>query len=674
VIKYLQKGGTVAGTIGQALLGAAAGAVLVSGASGADVAFKSPAARGDYHWSGAYFGGTIAYGRGDARSTLLDPGPSPVRNGFGNLFGGAQLGYNHELPSRLVLGVETDIAFPNFLAADDVVSSRTTTETDIAHRLDGIGSVRGRLGYASGHWLIYTTGGFAWSQARFVQTPGLAADEDKVLRLAAGWALGAGAEVAIAPGWSAKFEYLYSDFGNVGATFPSGAHYDSRFDIHMLRVGLNRQLRWPDVPTPRPAKSGSDGSIPAIDWNVHGQFTIIGQGYPAFRSPYEGQNSLSGASQFKNITSGTAYVGIRQWAGTEIYANPEIMQGFGLSDTFGVAGFPNGEAQKAGFPMPRLDMARLFVRQTFGLGGEQETIADGPNQLAGEQDISRITLTVGRFATTDLFDGNTYSHDPRTSFLNWNLMCCGSYDWAMDKISYTWGAVIELNQKLWAFRAGYVLLPSESNGNMFDTHIPQRGQYLAELELRYALFSQPGKLRLFGWMNRGWMGGYADAVALPATSPNYPDIALTRQVRSNYGFVVNLEQAINDDLGIFSRATWSPGLVEVMGWTDCDQSLSLGAVLKGTSWGRPDDKIGLAGVVEGLSSEARAYFAAGGMGILIGDGKLNYRAEKVLEAYYALSLDKWTALTFDYQLIIDPGYNADRGPVSIYAARLHAEF
>jgi high affinity Mn2+ porin len=177
-----------------------------------------------------------------------------------------------------------------------------------------------------------------------------------------------------------------------------------------------------------------------------------------------------------------------------------------------------------------------------------------------------------------------------------------------------------------------------------------------------------------GWANRATMGSYAEAVALPVNSPNYPDITLTRKVRTNYGFVANLEQPITEDLGIFSRTSWDAGQTEKIGWTDCDRSFSVGAVLKGTSWGRPDDKIGIGGVIEGLSPEARAYFAAGGLGILIGDGKLNYRNEKIVEAYYAYSLNKWATLTFDYQLVADPAYNADRGPVSIFAGRFHAEF
>src|SRR3984893_7266631 len=249
--------------------------------------------------------------------------------------------------------------------------------------------------------------------------------------------------------------------------------------------------------------------------------------------------------------------------------------------------------------------------QLPGLGGEQETVEDGPNQLAGKQDISRITVTAGRFAVIDIFDGKTYSHDPRVAFLNWNMYSCGSS--------------AELNQKSWAIRAGYFLVPTVSNVNTFDTHIAEHGEYIGELELRYSLFSQPGKLRLMGWANIANAGSYADALALPVTTPNYPDITQTRQMRTNYGFVVNLEQAITSDLGVFSRASWSPGLVEIVGWTDCDASLSFGAVLKGNAWGRPDDKIGVAGGAEDLSPVARAYFAAGGLGVLIGDGQRQHR-------------------------------------------------
>jgi high affinity Mn2+ porin len=635
-----------------------------------------PAAPVSYDWTGFYVGGHVAYGLGQATRTLSDPAPSGVGNTFSSLYGGVQGGYNYVLPSRLLVGAEADITFPNFFEDGSIFTGGTALGTTVTDQIDYIATLRGRVGYAFDHWLFYGTGGFAWSQARFGETPGVASTEDKILLTRTGWALGLGAELAIAPNWTAQIEYLYDDFGTVAGVFPSGTAYRSAFDMQSLRLGLNYKLGASDPDPPGHIGSGPAGNswpVAPENWNVHGQFTFVEQGYPAFRSPYEGANSLSPANQAKNTVSATAFVGFRPWDGTDIYINPEITQGFGLSDTFGVAGFPSFEAQKASFPMPRVDVARVYVQQTFGLGGEQETIEDGPNQIAGKEDISRITLIAGRFSVTDFFDNNTYAHDGRKQFFNWNIDCCGSYDWTMDQLSYTWGAMAELNQKFWAFRAGYFLVPTVSNADDFDTHFPD-GEYISELELRYSLLSQPGKLRLMAWTNRANAGSYAAALAEPITTPTYPDITLVRQVRTNYGFDVNVEQAITSDLGVFSRATWNAGQDEIIAWTDCDESLSAGAQLKGTSWGRPDDKIGVAGLIEGLSDEARAYFAAGGLGILIGDGALSYQPEKILETYYSYSLNTWAALTFDYQFVADPAYNADRGPVHIFSGRLHAEF
>jgi high affinity Mn2+ porin len=626
-----------------------------------------------FDWSGWYVGGHVAISQGRGTSTLSNPDPVSVGDSFGSLYGGMQAGYNYVFPSRLLLGAEADITFPNFqTGADGLIFNGSTVQgTTVTDQIDYIATLRGRFGYAFDHWLIYGTGGFAWSQARFGETPGVASDEDLILLTRTGWTLGLGAEVAIAPDWTVRIEYLYDRFGAVAGVFPSGTGYRSVFDINALRFGLNYKLGVSDANMT--ARSSDLWPIARDNWNIHGQFTFIEQGYPAFHSPYEGANSLSGASQAKNTESATAFFGYRPWDGTEIYINPELTQGAGLSTTHGIAAFPSFEAQKANFPMPRIDMARAYVQQTFGLGGEQETIEDGPNQIAGTKDISRITLIAGRLAVTDFFDNNAYAHDGRTQFFNWNIDCCGSYDWTMDQISYTWGAMAELNQKFWAFRVGYFLVPVVSSNDNFDMNFPD-GEYIGELELRYSLVAQPGKLRLMAWLNRANMGSYAAALAEPITTPTYPDITLVRQVRTNYGFDVNLEQAITADLGVFSRATWSPGLDEIIGWTDCSESLSSGAVLKGTSWRRPNDTIGIGGVLEGLSPVARAYFAAGGLGILIGDGALNYRPEKVLESYYSYSLNKWASLAFDYQFVADPGYNADRGPVHIFSGRLHAQF
>ena len=486
---------------------------------------KAPAAPAPfYDWTGFYVGGHVANSVGRANSTLSDPEPTASTNPFNSQYGGLQAGYNYVLPSRLLLGIETDITFPQFFENGGIFTGGTAQGTTVTDQIDYIATLRGRFGYAFDHWMIYGTGGFAWSQARFGETPGVGSDEDKILLTRTGWALGLGAELAIAPGWTARVEYLYDRFGTVAGVFPSGTGYQSAFDIQALRLGLDRKLGWADADM---AANGSSDPWPIASdrWNVHGQFTFVEQGYPAFHSPYQGQNSLSGASQAKDTASATAFIGFRPWDGTDIYINPEITQGFGLSDTLGVAGFPNFEAQKASFPMPRFDLARVYVQQTFGLGGEQETIEDGPNQIARKEDISRLTIIAGKLAVTDFFDNNAYAHDGRTQFFNWNVDCCGSYDWTMDQISYTWGAMAELNQKFWAVRAGYFLVPAVSNTDDFDMRFPD-GEYIGELELRYSLVSQPGKLRLMAWANRANMGSYAAALAEPITTPNYPDITL----------------------------------------------------------------------------------------------------------------------------------------------------
>lgn len=231
-----------------------------------------------------------------------------------------------------------------------------------------------------------------------------------------------------------------------------------------------------------------------------------------------------------------------------------------------------------------------------------------------------------------------------------------------------------MNQKSWAFRAGYFLVPSTANANTYDPRAIERGEYAAELELRYSLLSMAGKARVFGWANQALMGSYSESLQTARLTGDTPDLATTRRGRTNYGIVFGLEQALTEDLGVFSRASWSPGKTEIIGWTDVHDSISIGAVLKGTSWGRPNDRLGIGAVNEGLSKESRRYLAAGGLGILIGDGALNYRREQVIETYYAYSLGKWSTVSADYQLVINPAYNIDRGPVSIYAMRFHAEF
>ena len=620
-----------------------------------------------FEWSGIYIGAHAGFGRGSSHALLADPAPVSANSDFGGRIGGVQAGYNRQLSSGVLVGVEGDISFPNALASNAIVSTLATPNTSVSEQSDYFATIRGRLGYASGHWLLYATGGLAFAGERFLNMPAIGNDE-KILSTRLGWAAGAGAEYAFAPDWSLRLEYLYSRFEDADIRFPSGTRLASTLDFGSLRVGLNRKIDWPDSGR-KPRTQLSD---PESDrWEIHGQSTYLAQGYPAFRALYSGPNSLTPAPQAQATWSNSLFLNVRLWQGGELYYNPELLQGFGLSDTVGAGGFPSGEAQKSNFPYPHYNTSRLFLRQTFGFGGEQEELASGPSQLPGKVDVSRLTIQLGKFAVTDIFDGNAYAKDTRKDFMNWAMWAPGAFDYSADKVGLSYGATAEFNQKQWALRSGYFLIQSVSNSSSFDTHVPERGTYVLELETRYSLFSQPGKIRTIGWMNSAYSGSYRETLDNPALNL---DISQTRTGRIKYGYVVNLEQALNDEIGLFGRWSWNDGKTEIMAFTDIDASLSLGTSIKGTRWGRPDDVIGIGGAINSLSRDHRDFIAAGGLGILIGDGQLNYRRERILESYYAYALNKQFTLTGDYQLIVNPAYNADRGPVSIFSGRLHGEF
>jgi high affinity Mn2+ porin len=650
------------------LAGLALGVLSMDGAAAADIPLKAPRIQQIYDWTGLYFGAHAGFGRGHSNAVLSDPSIATTSNAFGGPIGGLQAGYNIQLPSRIVLGFEADVSFPNYIDGNSVISTLATAKSYVVEQMDFSGSARGRLGYAPGPWMFYATGGLAFTGERYLNTPAIGNDE-KILKMRLGWAAGGGVEYAFAPHWSLRLEYLYSQFQNAGVQFDSGATHASTLNFQSLRVGLNRKIDWPGGGSPLQLASLVDPE--SNRWEIHGQTTYLPQGYPGFRALYTGPNSLTPAPQTQATWSNSLFLNVRLWEGGEVYYNPELLQGFGLNDTVGVAGFPNGEAQKSNFPYPHYNTSRLFLRQTFGFGGEQEELASGPLQLANKVDVSRLTLQAGKFAVMDIFDGNAYAKDTRKDFINWSMWAPGAFDYSADKVGLTYGATAEFNQKQWALRAGYFLMVGTSNANNFDMRVFERGSYVLELETRYSLFSQPGKLRTIAWFNSAFSGSYRETLNNPALNL---DIAQTREGRIKYGYVFNLEQALTDDIGLFGRWSWNDGKTEIMAFTDIDASLSTGLSIKGARWGRPDDVIGVGGAINALSKDHRDFIAAGGLGVLIGDGALNYRRERIFETYYAYTLNKQITLTADYQFITNPAYNADRGPVSVFSGRLHGEF
>jgi high affinity Mn2+ porin len=436
----------------------------------------------------------------------------------------------------------------------------------------------------------------------------------------------------------------------------------------ILLVGAAAVASAQDAPQ---ANEGAAASEPRFD--AHFQLTTVTQAHPSFPAAYSGTNSLSPESEHETTVTSTLYLGARLWSGAEIYVNPEMTGGSGLSKAFGIAGFPNGESFRVGSPEPHVFLARVLVRQTFAAGPEMEAVPEEANQLGGRRPVRRWTLTVGKFGVTDIFDDNAYSHDPRTQFLNWADWTPGAWDYPADTRGYTWGVAAEFVDKDWAARLGATAEPRVANGLEMDKDLRHAYSLMIELERRYEIDGKEGRVKLILFENRADMGNYREAIS--EAGGGTPDIVAARRTgRSKYGFAVNLEQSLGELAGFFLRGSWNDGRNEAWAYAEIERSLTAGAVRKQPLPDRPDDEAGLAFIVNGLSADHRHYLAAGGYGFMIGDGKLTYGLEKIAELYYKAALLKNVWVTGNYQFVENPAYNRDRGPVHVFALRLHTEF
>jgi high affinity Mn2+ porin len=412
-------------------------------------------------------------------------------------------------------------------------------------------------------------------------------------------------------------------------------------------------------------------------WSVHFQITGIIQGHPSFHAPYSGQNSLDSNSENAFSVTSTLFLGRKLWKGASLIFNPEMAGGRGIGSTLGIAGFPNGETFRIGDPEPVVYVARLFLRQHIAIGhGKDESAVDDINQVNEKIPSSRLTLSLGKFCLSDFFDANDVSHDPRNDFLNWGLMSNGAYDYAANTRGYTWGFIAELIKPTWALRFGTALMPTYANGPDLDFHYSKTNSETLEFEKKYSIKNRKGVVRLLGYFNTSKAPNYDDVVhaKLDGSDTSMDVIYGTAYGGKKYGFGLNIQQEISEVTNMFMRIGWNDGHTATWAFAEIDNSFSAGIRIYGRPWKRNDDNIGLALLSNGISSGHTNFLNAGGYGFMIGDSKLHYGRENILEVFYQVKLYRFLWASLDYQFVSHPAYNTERGPVNVFAARVHLEF
>ncbi|HEY3804859.1 MAG TPA: carbohydrate porin [Kofleriaceae bacterium] len=444
----------------------------------------------------------------------------------------------------------------------------------------------------------------------------------------------------------------------------------------------------------------SDRGYHALDdetWNIYGQLTYISSWKLPFSAPYTNlngsPNSLLPTAERSFTGTFTLFFGLRIWKQLEVYFVPEVVSERGFSDLHGLGGsIQNFELQKSGSTTPQLYRSRLYLRDTFGLGGDRQHKDSGQQQLGETVEGRRVVITAGNFSVLDLFDKSGVTGDPRQTLFNMAFMTHSSWDFAADARGYSWGGAAELYWDAWAARISRMAPPQQPNTLPIDFHVWRDYSDSLELEHDHTLFGMPGAVRLLGYRNREVTGRFDDAIAAfeanPAdnaancganfnygsTNANAPDLCWVRKPNTKLGAGINVEQFVAKDVGIFMRAMYSDGETEVDAFNSADRDFSIGSVAKGTLWGRHVDNAGIGFGLSGISKIHAQYLQMGGVDGFVGDGDLHEGAEGVLEVFYSANLLRAIWISGDYQHIWNPGFNRDRGPVDVLGARVHAEF
>ncbi|MGI4854706.1 MAG: carbohydrate porin [Janthinobacterium lividum] len=428
----------------------------------------------------------------------------------------------------------------------------------------------------------------------------------------------------------------------------------------------------------------------ATPWYVAGQANSILQAHPAFHSPYEGVNSLRARGEYKVSLVGTLFLGLQPWQllshgqgerslryNTDLILHLESAGGRGLSQALGLAGFTNLDVVRNPSLGSKPYIARVMVHQTIGLTDEMTSNTRGPLAQATKVPVRRLEFRVGKLSAPDIFDLNTVLSDSHLQFTNWSVDNNGAWDYAADTRGYTYGAVLEYQDRSWALRYGLLLMPTVANGIDVDWSVKRaRGQNM-EAEWRHGLLPhRPGTQRVLAFVNTAHMGTYREAVnAFLDGTDSTPDITKHEHTSARkYGFGYNMEQGVTQNLTVAARLGWNDGKTESYAYTEIEQAVLLGASYNGAGWHRPFDKAGVAFTSNAIKRDHQQYLAYGGLGFILGDGHLRYGRENTVEAYY--NAHAWRGLYFSPGLshVDNPGYNRDRGPVWVPSLRGHIDF
>ncbi|MBV9342875.1 MAG: carbohydrate porin [Acidobacteria bacterium] len=410
---------------------------------------------------------------------------------------------------------------------------------------------------------------------------------------------------------------------------------------------------------------------------ISGQANFISQAHPSFHSPYSGPNSLS--PKFENATSRlmTFYTGLRLNDSTEVIADVEEAGWKALSTGLGLAGFTNLDIVRNPTLSKAPYLARGMIHKVFALSHDKIESERNPLSLFDQLPRRRLEVRFGKFALVDFFDLNSVGSDTKFQFANWTVDNNGAYDYAADTRGYTVGFMADLEDRNWGFRFAEALMPKVANGIDLVYRPWQVHSENWEYELRHDLLpKKPGVVRLLAYTNYANMGIYRESVAQfnlhLVASPDITDHPW--HITRKYGFGANLEQQLTANISAFARFGWNNGKTESFAYTEVDQTVATGLGASGAIWHRLHDRAGVAFVTNAICKDHQNYLSSGGLGFLLGDGRLNYGRENIFESYYTAHLWRGIYLAPGVQYIADPGYNRDRGPVVVPSLRLHLEF